>query len=189
MYYDQRVIESLLGRAVSEERALTNAKYGCPLELERLIASISRLSGADKEPVRLVEEREDKYLDAIRQCVTAPSFDRSIESLMRVCGLAAVMSVRFKAPILKSSPVVEAIARVAAEEALIGARSSDMRRAHAYLSFLARALGVSRSKRKVELPGGIGKEIADALRVASCDTARAEENRRGLEGVVRDLFV
>ena len=172
-----------------EERALTNAKYGCPLELERLLASISRLSGADKEPVRLVEEREEKYLDAIRQCVTAPSFDRSTESLMRVCGLAAVMSVRFKVPILKSSPVVEAVARVAAEEALLGARGGDLRRAHAYLAFLARALGASRSKRKVELPGGLGKEIETALRTSRFETARAEENRRDLEAVVRDLFV
>lgn len=185
----ERVIESLLGRAASEERALTNAKYGCPLELERLLASISRLSGADREPVRLVEEREDEYLDAIRQCVTARSFDRSPESLMRVCGLAAVMSVRFKAPIRKSSPVVEAIARVAAEEALRGAREGDLRQSHAYLAFLARALGASRSNKTVELPGGLGKEIADALRAVRCETARAEENRRGLEGVVRDLFV
>ncbi len=172
-----------------DQRAVDNAGYGCPLELEKLLARLVRLTGADKEPVRMIKEREARYLEAVRRCVSAPSFDRSTENLMRVCGIVAVMIIRFKAEPRESSAAVEAIARVASEEALRGAKDGDLRRVHAYLAFVARVLGAARSKNRIELPGNLGSEIASALRDVRCCTTRDEEIRRKLAGVLRDVFL
>lgn len=163
--------------APDEERAIANARYGCPIQLELFLRSLARWT---RRPAKLVPERETRYLAAVQACVEAPGFDRSPDNLMLVCSAIAVMNVRFLVDARASSDAVEAVVRAAAEEALDASRKGDLRTAHAYLAFCSRALGAKRS-RPIAIP--LGKDIAAALSALPRTT-----DRDGLVNVMRQVF-